>query len=116
MFPLCVRHVTALCPPAGGGWTCEQCGRTFRTQSKLSHHRAWHRGDTICQICVKVFSRTDHLRRHMRLVHGALLPLRTRPSAAAGSGEEAARGRQTAREEPRRGGEGLGDDDLGLTM
>ncbi|XP_043189683.1 protein bric-a-brac 2-like isoform X6 [Amphibalanus amphitrite] len=66
----------------GGGYPCQLCGETFRTQSKLSHHRAWHRGETICHVCQRVFARTDILRNHLRTAHGVTMPSR-RPRAAA---------------------------------
>ncbi|KAF0311670.1 Zinc finger protein 600 [Amphibalanus amphitrite] len=56
-------------PTGGGGYPCQLCGETFRTQSKLSHHRAWHRGETICHVCQRVFARTDILRNHLRTAH-----------------------------------------------
>ncbi|XP_043189692.1 protein bric-a-brac 2-like isoform X13 [Amphibalanus amphitrite] len=55
---------------------CDQCGLAFPSAPRLSEHRAWHRGETICHVCGRVFSRIDHMRRHMRTRHQVVLPSR----------------------------------------
>ena len=52
------------------GKECEVCGRQFFAKSTFSHHRAMHRGDTKCPVCLKVFSTRGYMKQHAKESHG----------------------------------------------
>ena len=56
----------------------------FRSRTRLSDHRAVHRGDTFCLYCSRVFNRIEHLRAHMLRIHQVVLPLRRQSGATGG--------------------------------
>ena len=46
----------------------------MRSQQRLSDHRAWHRGETICSVCRVQLSSKTKLRSHMQRQHGSTDP------------------------------------------
>ena len=50
--------------------SCEQCGLTFKTPSRLSEHRSIHRGMTTCPVCHYVFTRRTQMKMHLKTRHG----------------------------------------------
>lgn len=70
----------------GAVLTCDQCERTFMTIKGLRTHRTLKHipktSSYTCPFCEQVFTRRDHLNRHMQLlckenpVHSGLLPYR----------------------------------------
>ena len=52
------------------GKRCEICGRSFNGASSLRNHRAMHRGETSCPVCLLVFSQKGNMKRHLKQVHG----------------------------------------------
>ena len=51
------------------GKKCETCWRPFQSHSAYINHRAMHRGQTKCPVCLKVFSNKSNLKKHLGLVH-----------------------------------------------
>ncbi|XP_062533923.1 zinc finger protein 468-like [Armigeres subalbatus] len=55
------------------GKPCPDCGKIFKTHARYYHHRRNHNEQLQgfgCQICEKIFTRRDGLRRHLDHVHG----------------------------------------------
>lgn len=61
---------------------CEICGMRFGESSNLSKHRKTHniRGDHVCTLCNKDFTRVDQLERHIKTVHDPSNPKNTTTS------------------------------------
>ncbi|MPC10550.1 Zinc finger and BTB domain-containing protein 7A [Portunus trituberculatus] len=62
--------------------TCPVCCKVFQGRNRrqhLSHHLKTHTGEKphICPLCTHRTSRRDHLREHIRTIHG--LELGTAP-------------------------------------
>ncbi|KAF0303979.1 Broad-complex core protein isoform 6 [Amphibalanus amphitrite] len=57
-------------PPPASALSCQQCGLTFKTPSRLSEHRSIHRGQTTCPVCGYVFTRRTQMKSHLRTRHG----------------------------------------------
>ncbi|KAF0311674.1 hypothetical protein FJT64_017518 [Amphibalanus amphitrite] len=57
----------------GGGILCPEpgCGARVRSQQRLSDHRAWHRGETVCSVCRVRLSSKTKLRSHLQRQHGS---------------------------------------------
>jgi uncharacterized Zn-finger protein len=70
-------------------WSCADCDKTFFCRQQLERHRRIHVGDRPhrCQHCIKSFSRSHHLSRHVEKLHGP----------AAGCVDDGSRQRQTLR-------------------
>jgi len=51
----------------GSSFPCNECGQTFRKQSKLDAHASVHKGlkPYECKECMKAFSNEDNLKHHM---------------------------------------------------
>ena len=54
---------------SGGQWKCFHCSRSFSCLSTYTHHKAMHRGETTCPICMKILSQKGSLSRHMAKLH-----------------------------------------------
>ncbi|XP_037078432.1 zinc finger protein 320-like [Pollicipes pollicipes] len=63
-----IRTVHGAWPPFEA--KCEECGRVFHAPSTFRGHKAVHRGETVCRLCLKVLSHKGHLKKHMAVVHG----------------------------------------------
>ena len=48
---------------------CEHCGKTFKYISMLNKHIASHTKPISCEFCTRRFSRKDHLKWHLSVVH-----------------------------------------------
>ncbi|XP_074651187.1 uncharacterized protein LOC141905957 isoform X2 [Tubulanus polymorphus] len=52
-------------------FTCEDCGKLYKTAKSLSFHQRIHRGEGFqCKECDKVFPRREYLKDHMRIHTG----------------------------------------------
>lgn len=58
------------------GFECDYCGQVFSRKGSLVAHFSRHVTsiEFICHICAQPFKRNDGLQRHLRNVHGGLLP------------------------------------------
>ena len=52
-----------------GNLTCEHCGKTFEYISILNKHVLSHSKTLQCEFCARRFSRKDHLKCHLSVVH-----------------------------------------------
>lgn len=70
------RNVYSMVPGSDGQpkFRCNACSRTFKLKCTLLRHvRHQHQGRFVphpCRECGQVFKRTDHLKVHMRKIHG----------------------------------------------
>ncbi|KAF0306524.1 Zinc finger protein 764 [Amphibalanus amphitrite] len=51
------------------GKRCEVCSQQFFSSSTFRKHRALHRGETKCPLCLRVYRQKSYLKTHMRMVH-----------------------------------------------
>ena len=53
------------------GKRCEICGQQFFAPSSFRNHRALHRGETKCPICLRVFSHKGNMKSHLKKMHAS---------------------------------------------
>lgn len=61
---------------SSSSYSCQDCGRMFRSEASMNNHRSMHRGSTRCPHCGMVYSTISAMRRHVRMAHelsGAVL-------------------------------------------
>ena len=67
----CTRH-EAHCMSKESHWICDQCGKTFKTETRLLSHKPIHDASTIknfeCTTCSKVYKSLSDLRKHCEML------------------------------------------------
>ncbi|XP_043209840.1 zinc finger and BTB domain-containing protein 45-like isoform X3 [Amphibalanus amphitrite] len=51
-------------------YSCDVCGRSYRSATALGDHKHKHTGLTVCPLCQRASSNVPNLRTHLRSVHG----------------------------------------------
>nr|CAD7587684.1 unnamed protein product [Timema genevievae] len=64
-------HANHACETGTRPYKCDECGKFFSSEARLTFHRHTHKGANpmICEYCGKTFSRENNLFDHVRLVH-----------------------------------------------